>query len=80
MREMIRPVISFMIFQDRPEKLREFRARTLHLDEIRNRSTAQTIPELAPLLLETRPQEYARKTKQAFGAFVNSVRQITAAK
>lgn len=75
MREIIRPVINFMVFQDRPGKLREFRERTLHLDEMRNRNTAETILELEPLLRETASQKYARAVKQAAGTFIYKVRQ-----
>lgn len=80
MREMIRPVISFMMFPNRPGKLREFSARTLELDEMRGQSTADIIPELAPFLVETPQRKYARKAKQAFGTFVNGVRQIATTK
>lgn len=74
MRDDIQPVINFMMFKDRPGKLREFRARTLHLDEMRNRDTAAIIPELAPLLRETAAQKYARAAKQGVGSFVNKLR------
>lgn len=67
---MIRPVIDFMMFEDRSHKIGQFRARTLHLDEMRQRNTADTIPELAPLLQETPVDRYAREAKQAFGRFV----------
>jgi radical SAM protein with 4Fe4S-binding SPASM domain len=75
MRELVRPIINFMMFKDRTEKLREFRERTLHLDEMRNRNTAEAIPELAALLHETASKKYARMTKQAAGTFVHKVRQ-----
>lgn len=47
---------------------------------MRDRNTAELIPELAPLLKETQTEKYAREAKQTFGAFVNGVRQIVAPK
>ncbi|MHB8886492.1 MAG: twitch domain-containing radical SAM protein [Methylovirgula sp.] len=75
--EKIQPVINFMMFEDRSRKLRQFRSRTLHLDEMRNRNTADIIPELAPLLQETPFEKYARETKQAFGTFVNGFAKLS---
>ncbi len=77
MRERLQPVINFMMFQDRPGKLREFRERTLHLDEMRDRNTAETIPELAPLLHESASQKHVRTAKQAIGTFLYKVRGQT---
>jgi MoaA/NifB/PqqE/SkfB family radical SAM enzyme len=74
MRDLLQPVINYMMFEDRTGKLREFRERTLQLDEMRNRDTAATIPELAPLLRETASEKYARTAKQAVGTFVSKLR------
>ena len=80
MRDLIRPVINFMMFEDRSYKLRQFRARTLHLDEMHGRNSAYAIPELAPLLQETTFEKYAREAKQSMGVLINKVRQISTVK
>ncbi len=74
MRERIQPTINFMMFQDRPEKLREFRERTLQLDAMRDRNTAKTIPELVPLLRESAAQKYAREMKEGIGSLIDKIR------
>ncbi len=77
MHDQIRPVVNFMMFKDRPEKLREFRERTLHLDEMRDRNTIDAIPELAPLLHESASRKRARTAKQAVGMFLYKLRGQT---
>jgi hypothetical protein len=51
---VIRPGINFMMFEDKSNKLAQFRARTSQLDHMRDRNTAHVIPELARLLHELR--------------------------
>jgi radical SAM protein with 4Fe4S-binding SPASM domain len=74
MRERLQPLINFMMFEDRPGKQREFRQRTLQLDEMRNRNTAETIPELMPVLNETRSQKFFREVKQSVGTAAYKLR------
>jgi radical SAM protein with 4Fe4S-binding SPASM domain len=73
LQDELKPIVSFMMFQDRSNQLCLFRFNTLRLDEIRNQNTAEIIPELAPLLREPVPERYMRKTAQSLIALANAV-------
>jgi MoaA/NifB/PqqE/SkfB family radical SAM enzyme len=77
MKDMIRPVINFMMFEDKTNKLAQFRARTLQLDQMRDRNTAHVIPELARVLHEPLTSKYLRQAKESFGAFAHSLRRLS---
>ena len=53
--DQVRPVIDFMLFEDRSHEIEVFRSTTQTLDELRRRNTAETFPELAPLLRRPEP-------------------------
>lgn len=80
MNDMIRPVINFMMFEDKAHKLAQFRSRTLQLDQMRERNTAHVIPELARLLHEPLLARHLRQAKQSLGVFANGLRQLAAGK
>ncbi len=71
----VAPVINFMMFEDRSEKLSSFRRNSFRLDDLRRQSTADTIPELAPLLRENTLQRHARKAIQSVDGLIASLRR-----
>lgn len=73
LQDQINPVINFMMFDDRSNEIERFRSNTLHLDELRNRNTAETIPELAPLLYESPPQKFKRIAKRRLRALARAL-------
>ncbi len=73
--EQLAPVVNFMMFQDRSGKLPSFRRNSLRLDDLRSQSTADTIPELAPLLRENALQRHARKAVQSVDGLIAGLRR-----
>ncbi len=73
--EQLAPVVNFMMFEDRSEKLSSFRRNSLRLDDLRSQRTADTIPELAPLLRENTFQKHARKAAQSVDGLIASLRR-----
>ncbi len=63
LQEQIEPVVNFMMFEDRSDAIERSRSNTLRLDELRNENTAETIPELAPLLHESPSEKFKRLAK-----------------
>jgi radical SAM protein with 4Fe4S-binding SPASM domain len=73
LQEQIRPVIDYMMFEDRSDQIERFRSNTLRLDELRNQNTAEIIPELAPLLRESPPQKLKRLAKWRLRALAQAL-------
>ncbi len=72
--DQIKPVIDFMLFEDRSDEIERFRSATLELDELRNRNTAETIPELAPLLRRDPPEDFFEGAKRRLQALTRAFR------
>ena len=68
------PVVNFMMFKDRSEKLGSFRRNAYVLDRLRNENTIDTIPELAPILREMPLQRHVRESVASLAGFVRSLR------
>jgi radical SAM protein with 4Fe4S-binding SPASM domain len=73
LQEQIKPVIDYMMFQDRPDQIEQFRSTTQRLDELRNQNTAKIIPELAPLLRESPPRKLKRLAKGRLRALAQAL-------
>ena len=74
LQDQVKPVIDFMLFEDRSDEIERFRLITLCLDDLRNRNTAETIPELAPLLRQNPPRNLYGVAKRRLQALARAFR------
>jgi radical SAM protein with 4Fe4S-binding SPASM domain len=72
--EELSPLVNFMMFEDKSRRLRSFRTISLRIDEIRNQSIVETLPELSSLFEENYFRRQFRKTTQSLDGFVASLR------
>jgi radical SAM protein with 4Fe4S-binding SPASM domain len=74
LQDQVKPVIDFMLFEDRSDEIATFRSTTLCLDELRRRDTAETIPELAPLLRQAPKGNFYAVAKRRLQALARAFR------